>query len=124
VHPRTETEPDQPQLIVDTCNRNELRVAPRERPRGPLRRLSYEFGEAIALTVEFGGVLCQFKLGRPALLEQCANEDESLDLKDDAFNLLIHRSSLLLRRAAAAKLRSSMLGLQNLVHESHLSIGH
>jgi hypothetical protein len=31
---------------------------------------------------------------------------------------------LLLRRAAAAKLRSSMLGLQNLVHESHLSIGH
>ncbi|HEX3255628.1 MAG TPA: hypothetical protein VHQ96_07540 [Gaiellaceae bacterium] len=89
-----------------------------------LSRLSDEFGEAIALTVEFRGVLRQFRLGRPALLEQRANEDESFDLKDDAFDLLIHRSSSLPRRGAAARLRRAMLGLKKLVHESHLSIGH
>jgi hypothetical protein len=88
-----------------------------------LSRLSDEFGEAIALTVELGGVFGQFSLACPPLLEQDASEDESLDLKDNAFDLLVHGSSSLLRRGAAARLRRSMLGLKKLVHEAISAVG-
>jgi hypothetical protein len=107
VHRRTESEPVSAHGWSGILGDPRQRISP-----GPERassqfssRLSDEFGEAIALTVEFGGVLRQFKLGRPALLEQRANADESFDLKDDAFDLLIHRSSSLPRRGAAARLR-------------------
>jgi hypothetical protein len=93
-----------------------------ERDRSVLSRVSDEFGEAIALTIEFGGVLGQFNLARPPQLEQRANEDESFDLKEDALDLLFRHSSSLLRRGAAAGLRRSMLGLKKLVHVDHLSI--
>jgi hypothetical protein len=63
-----------------------------ERDRSILGRVSDEFGEAIALTVELGGVLVQFSLADPALLEQRSNQNESLDVKENAFNLPIRRS--------------------------------
>jgi hypothetical protein len=85
-------------------------------------RPSDEFGEAIALTIEFGGVFGQFNLARPTHFEQRANEDQSFDLKEDALDLLFPHSSSLLRRGAAAGLRRSMLRLKKVVHVNHLSM--
>jgi hypothetical protein len=93
-----------------------------QRDRSDLSGVSDEFGKAIALTVELGGVFGQFNVARPPQLEQRANEDESFDLKEDALDLLIPHSSSLLRRGAAAGLRRSMLRLKKLVHVDHLSI--
>jgi hypothetical protein len=93
-----------------------------QRDRSDLSGVSDEFGEAIALTIELGGVFGQFNLACAPQLEQRANEDESFDLKEDALDLLIPHSSSLLRCGAAARLRRSMLRLKKLVHVDHLSI--
>lgn len=94
-----------------------------KRDRSVLGRVSDEFGETIALTVELGGVLVQFRLADPSLLEQRANQDESLDVKENAVNLPIRRSWWLVRRGSAARIHRSMASLM-FVHESHPIIGH
>jgi hypothetical protein len=102
--------------------RHQVRLYATKHDRLVLARVSGEFGEEIALAIEFGGVLGQFRLACPALLEQRANQDETLDVKEDAVDLLIRRSSLV-RDGSAARLRRSAHSVMS-VHENHPIIGH
>ena len=55
----------------------------------PLAATSDELCEVTTLALELGGVLGQFGLACPSLLQQGPREDESFDVKQDAVDLIL-----------------------------------
>jgi len=55
----------------------------------PLAAISDELVEVATLAPELGRVLGQFGLACPSLLQQRSGEDEPLDVKEDAVDLIL-----------------------------------